>query len=184
VSADSSDFLISGRHFLPLYDRYFLAITTGDWPASVTDPKAFSPLLDILNGFVWRMWYDRQFTTATVLNWNYLTSYLALGEPTIAPTTYYLGACIPGRFCPNSAFHFQVDGWPTDLSDPTIQGYLTKFKHLPFVSGHAKQHQWILVNLHEADRRLLSFPFKPRSNNHWWPTKLRLLTRLLLPLSP
>ncbi len=39
------------------------------WPATVTGPEAFSPMIDILNGFVlWQLWCDHELATATVMN--------------------------------------------------------------------------------------------------------------------
>jgi hypothetical protein len=182
VADDPSDFLISGRRFLPLYDNHFPTITTGDWPTSITDPDAFSPLLDMLNGFVWRLWCDRQLTTATPLNRTYLTNYLALGEPAITAPTY-LGASIPGRFCPNFAFHFHVDGWPTDLSDQTKQGYLTEFEHLPFISGQAKQHKRIPVNLHEPPSSAL-LPLQTMEQHSSAASRLRTPRTSRVPQKP
>jgi hypothetical protein len=59
VATDPQLFQISGRQFLPLYDAHFPDITSGTWPDSAPDPEAFSPVLDMLNGFVWRLWCDR-----------------------------------------------------------------------------------------------------------------------------
>jgi hypothetical protein len=182
VADDSPAFLISGRRFLPIYDKHFPDITNGEWPASVTDQDAFSPLLDMLHGFVWRLWCDRQFTTATPLNRTFLASYLALGEPAITATTY-LGASIPGRFCPNFAFHFHVDGWPTDQSDGTTQGYLTEFEHLPFVSGRAKQHNRILVNLHEPPTSAL-LPLQTKEQHSSTASQLRTPRTSKVPPKP
>jgi hypothetical protein len=104
-NADGSDpqhFQISGRQFLLLYDAHFPDLASGTWPDSAPDPVAFSPVLEMLNGFVWRLWYDRILTAVTVMDRNYLKSYPSIGESAITTTTY-LGAAIPGRFCPNFA---------------------------------------------------------------------------------
>jgi hypothetical protein len=148
VATDPQLFLIPGRQFLPLYDLHFPDIDSGLWPDSATDPEAFSPILEMLNGFVWRLWCDRILTTATVMNRNYLKSYLAIGEAAITPATY-LGATIPGRFCPNFAYHFKIDGWPTDSTDAATSGFLSEFEHLPLISWQAQQHDRISVNLHQ-----------------------------------
>ena len=78
VATDPQLFQISGRQFLPLYDAHFPDITSGTWPDSAPDPEAFSPVLDMLNGFVWRLWCDRILTTATVMNRNFLKNYLSI----------------------------------------------------------------------------------------------------------
>jgi hypothetical protein len=140
---------ISGQQFLLLYDAHFPDITSGTWPYSAPDPEAFSPVLEMLNGFVWRLWCNRIITTATVMNRNSLKSYLSTGEPAVTTTTY-LGAAIPGRFCPNFAYHFKVDGWPTDSADTTNTGFLSEFERLPMISWQAKQHDRIPINLHQV----------------------------------
>jgi hypothetical protein len=100
------------------------------------NPEASLPIVDMLNMFVWYLWCDQQSTTATPLNHNYLKSFLSMGKPEITPLTY-LGALIMGRFCPNFAFHFHIDGWPMDLSNAHLsnaqalgfQGFLICLKY-------------------------------------------------------
>jgi hypothetical protein len=79
VTIDHQLFPITGRQFLPLYDKHFPDILSGVWPVSTPDLEAFSPVLEMLNGFIWRLWCNRVLSTATVLNRNYLSSYLAIG---------------------------------------------------------------------------------------------------------
>ena len=147
-------FQITGCRFLSFYDDHFPKMDSGEWPTSATDPVAFSPLLDMINGFVWRLWCERQSTTATVLNRNYLASYLALGTTAVTSGTY-LGAAIPGRFCPNYAYHFKVNGWPTDSATSTTTGFLHQFERLPMISWHSQQHTRIAVNLHDPQSAAL-----------------------------
>jgi hypothetical protein len=161
VAFDHQPFLIPSRQFLPLYDAHFPDITTGVWPDSTPDPEAFSPMLEMLNGFVWRLWCDRILTTATIMNRKYLTTYLAIGEVAITSTTY-LGASIPGRFCPNFAHHFKVDGWPTDPSDPLTRGFLSEFENLHLVSWNGRQHDRISINLHQEASTMDIAPIQTR----------------------
>jgi hypothetical protein len=161
VAADHQPFLIASRQFLPFYDLHFPDIATGIWPESAPDPEAFSPMLEMLNGFVWRLWCDKVLTTATVLNRNYLKNYLQIGEAAITTVTY-LGAAIPGRFCPNFAYHFKIDGWPTDSTDSTNQGFLSAFEHLPLISWHAQQHDRIPINLHQVASMTALLPLQTR----------------------
>jgi hypothetical protein len=154
VASDPQLFQISRRQFLPLYDAHFPIIMSGTWPDSAPDPEAFSPVLEMLNGFVWRLWCDRILTTATVMNHNYLKSYLSMGESAITTTTY-LGASIPGRFCPNFAFHFKIDGWPTDSTDTATTAFLSEFERLPLISWQAQQHARIPINLHQLASTVL-----------------------------
>jgi hypothetical protein len=136
VATDHQLFLVPGKQFLPLYNDPFPDIDTGEWPDSAPDPEAFSPIMEMLNGFVWRLWCNRILTTATVMNRNYLTSYLAIGEAATTPTTY-LRATIPGQLCPNFAYHFTIDGWPTDSANVATAGFLAIFEHLPMISWQA-----------------------------------------------
>lgn len=148
IALNHQPFLLTGRLFFPLYDKHFPDILSGVWPESAPDPEAFSPALEMLNGFAWRLWCNRIFMTATLMNRNFLKSYLALGVSTITSMTY-LGALIPGRFCPNYAYHFKIDGWPTKTPDANTPGFLATFEHLLLVSWQAKQHDWIRINLHQ-----------------------------------
>jgi hypothetical protein len=132
VATDPQLFQILGRQFLRLYDAHFLDISSGTWPDSAPDPETFFPGLQMLNGCVWHLWWDRILPTATVMNHNFLKSYLSIGELAVTTTTY-LGAAIPGHFCPNSAYHFKIDGWPTDSADTTNTGFQSKFEWLPII---------------------------------------------------
>jgi hypothetical protein len=58
----------------------------------------------------------------------------------ITPSTYCLGAALPGWFCPNFAYYFQLDGWPTDLSSLQMHSFLTQFECLPLILLHAQQY--------------------------------------------
>jgi hypothetical protein len=69
VKASPDTFQILVCHFLPFYDDHFFNIDSGKW-LTATDPDAFSPMIDMLNGFVWQLWCAHQSTTATVMNQN------------------------------------------------------------------------------------------------------------------
>jgi hypothetical protein len=64
--------------------------------------------------------------------------------------TTYLGAAIPGSFCPNFAYHVKIDGWPTDSADTTNTGFLSKFEWLPMILWQVKQHDRVPINLHQV----------------------------------
>ena len=68
IAADTALFLITGCPLLPLYDENFPAVDTGAWPETVQDQEGFSPLMDLINGHVWRLWCDRVLTTETKIN--------------------------------------------------------------------------------------------------------------------
>jgi hypothetical protein len=148
IAADWSSFVIPACPFLPTYDVAYPALESGVYPETILDQEGFSPMLDMLYGHVWRLWCDRILTTDTKLNRQHMNTYLNLGAPAITADTY-LGTAIPGRFCPNYAYHFTVvNGWPTDKDD---QRFLGEFQHLPLISHQARQYDPIPVDLHQPD---------------------------------
>jgi hypothetical protein len=80
-----------------------------------------------------------------------LNTYLSLGESAITVDTY-LGMTIPGRFCPNYAYHFKVvNGWPTDTA---TKSFLGEFQHLPLISHQAQQYDPVDVDLYQKETRV------------------------------
>jgi hypothetical protein len=150
IHRDPLPFVIHGCVFLGFYDSHFRCIPTGEYPTSLLDQQAFSPLADMLNGFLWRLWCDRILTTASPTDRKHLQAYLLAGAQAITASTY-LGAQIPARFCPNFAYHFKVtNGWPTDAARAEdTQGFLHDFEHSPLISWQAMQHARLDVNLHD-----------------------------------
>jgi hypothetical protein len=139
-------FSIQSCPFLSFYDLNYPAIDNGSWPDVVTDTEGFSPLLDMLNGYLWRLWCDRMLTTASKVNRKHLVTYLDIGD-TVVKTGTYLGVDYPGRFCPNFAYHLKVtNGWPTDTG-PTK--FLQEFLHLPLLSYQAQQYDPVEADLHQ-----------------------------------
>jgi hypothetical protein len=82
----------------------------------------------------------------------YLKPYLSIGESAITTTTY-LGALIPGRFCPKSAV--KIDGWPTDSTKTATTGFLSEFERLLLISWQAKQHNHIPIHLRQLASTVL-----------------------------
>jgi hypothetical protein len=151
VKTEASLFVIRSCSFLQTYDVGFPAIDSGQNPETILDNEGFSPLTDMLNGHVWRLWCDRILTTDTRMNRTHLKKYLALGESAITADTY-LGVAIPGRFCPNYAYHFKVvNGWPTDTQD---KSFLGEFQHLPMISYQAQQYDPVDVDVHQPEIRV------------------------------
>jgi hypothetical protein len=146
VAVHTAGFSIPSCPFLPFYDDHYPAIDTGEWPITVLDQEGFSPLLDMMNGYLWRIWCDRMLTTELPGNRSFLNQYLLIGD-TVQKQDTYLGANIPSRFCPNFAHHFKVtNGWPTDTASKT---FLKEFLHLPLISYQARQHDPVEVDLHQ-----------------------------------
>jgi hypothetical protein len=154
VEENEAQFSIPSCPFLPFYDENYPALDNGEWPSVITDTEGFSPLLDMLNGHLWRIWCDRMLTTSPPLNRQYLNKFLKIGEKAINADTY-LGAKIPGRFCPNFAHHFKVtNGWPTDTK---TNRFLCEFNHPPIISHNATQFDPIDIDLHQPQLALMTF---------------------------
>ena len=144
-------FSLASCPFLEFYDQNYPGIDNGEWPDTIVDTEGFSPLLDMMNGHLWRLWCDRMLTKETKLNREYLNIYLKIGESVITEMTY-LGAKIPGRFCPNFAHHFKVtNGWPTDTATTK---FLREFHHRPLLSYQALQHDPMEVDLNQPQLAL------------------------------
>jgi hypothetical protein len=147
--ADNMDaFIIQGYPFLHVYDSAYPALETGDCPKNILDIKGFSPLLDMLNGHVWRLWCDCILTMDTKHNRQFLATYLTMGETAITADTY-LGMAIPGRLCPNYTHHFTVaNGWPTDTNG---KKFLAELQHLPMISSQAQQYDPVEIDLYQTE---------------------------------
>lgn len=71
-----------------------------------------------------------------------MSTYLAVGETAITADSYF-GVKLPGRFCPNFVYHFQVkNNWPT-CPDPLLD--LAK---LHTVSIRAQEFDPVIIDLH------------------------------------
>ena len=56
VEINAAGFSIPSCPFLLFYDKYFPGIDNGEWPSAIIDREGFSPLLDMMNGYLWRVW--------------------------------------------------------------------------------------------------------------------------------
>ena len=146
VEIEAARFSIPSCPFLLFYDDHYPGIDNGEWPTTVIDWEGFSPLLEMMNGYLWRIWCDRMLTTESPVNRRYLNIYLQIGDGVNKCHTY-LGADIPGWFCPNFAYHFKVtNGWPTDTATSI---FLKEFLHPPLILSQAHQHDPVEVDLHQ-----------------------------------
>jgi hypothetical protein len=158
VASDPLPFIIPGRPFLSFYDKHFRDLVSGVWPSTVLDEPGFSPLTDMLNGYVCHLWCDRVLTTGSPMDRKFLLSYFQLCAQAIDPTTYF-GARLPARFCPNYVYHFKIaNGWPTDATRATTQGFLHEFEHLPLILWQAQLYDRINVDLNDQTTAVL-LPF-------------------------
>jgi hypothetical protein len=114
--------------FLHIHPAGFTALGSGASPDSIVDARAFSPLVEMLSGYIWRLTSDSVLATGSPKARLVFLTFLARGETAITPASYF-GAAIPGRFCPSFAYHFTVgDHWPT-RQDP-----LEDLLKSPFIS--------------------------------------------------
>jgi hypothetical protein len=144
IATDPTPFITPSTPFLDVYDIGFPAVDTGDFPDFIVDPQAFSPLQEMLHGYIWRLTCDVVFTVGTVQARKFLATFLERGESALCADSY-LGTKLPGRFCPNFAYHFKVaNNWPTR---PNPLGDLSK---LHTVSLRAQEYDPVVIDLHIA----------------------------------
>ena len=96
----------------------------------------------MLHGYIWRLTCDQVSAVGTVQARKFLARFLARGEIALTKDSYF-GAKLPGRFCPNFAYHFRVaNNWPTspdpleDLANPYT------------VSLRAQEYDPVVIDLH------------------------------------
>jgi hypothetical protein len=102
-------------------------------PEALIDCCAFLPLQEMAHGFIWRLTCDSILAIGTVEAQKYLQTFLSRGKTAIMVSLYF-GDNIPGRLCPNFAYHFTVFAhWPTHI-DP-----LADLAKLPCISKRASR---------------------------------------------
>jgi hypothetical protein len=124
---------------------------------SILDQQGFSPLADMVHGFLWCLWCDKILPHQQLYYglYKYLPTYFQLGEPTRTSSTY-LSTILPAHACPNFMHHFKVaDEWPADSNQASTQDYLHKFEHLLLILCQVQQHDRIKVDLHEPNHSAL-----------------------------
>ena len=142
LQLDPIPFTTPSVPFLMLYDKGFPAVETGESPDLIVDVQAFSPLQEMMHGYLWRLTCDGVLATGTPDARRLFAVFLARGETAITPASYF-GANIPGRFCPNFAYHFKVaNDWPTRVNP------LTDLASLFTVSARAQEYDPITIDLH------------------------------------
>jgi hypothetical protein len=125
--------------FTEFHDVGFPDLDSTTIPPSITDLRAFSPMMEMAHGFVWRLTCD---ATGSQEAHTALAEYLTCGETAITSSLYH-GAPIPGRWCPNFAYHFKVaSDWPTR---PSPLAELTK---LHLVSERGQDYDPLTIDLY------------------------------------
>ncbi len=180
VEIDAKNFKIPSCPFLLFYDDNYPGIDNGEWPETIIDREGFSPLLDMMNGYLWRLWCDRMLTTESPVNRRYMNIFLQIGDRVEKKDTY-LGADIPGRFCPNFAHHFRVtNGWPTDTA---TSSFLREFLHPPLISHQANQYDPVEVDLHQPELTLDVFKTREERMSATHQSKTPRTSAVLKPLA-
>jgi hypothetical protein len=142
IARDPIPFIIPSTPFLEVYDKGFPAVDTGEFPDFIVDPQAFSPLQEMLHGYIWRLTCDAVLSVGTIQARKFLAKFLEHGESALTADSYF-GAKLPGRFCPNFAYHFRVaNNWPT-RPDP-----LADLAKLHTVSLRAQEYDPVVIDLH------------------------------------
>jgi hypothetical protein len=143
VSAHPDTFTVPSCPYLEEMVQAFPSLIDGTYPPSITDSRGFSPLADMRYGLFWRLHCDHILAMTVGPGHQHFSTYLQRGTAGITATTY-LGAAIPGRFCPNFGFHFKPHNnkWPTD-SHPTEH-----FSAEILVSLDARDYEAVTIEVH------------------------------------
>jgi hypothetical protein len=127
---------------MEIHKAGFPSLSTSEYPDTVLDTRAFSPLVEMLNGLIWRLTCDSVLATGSTEACHILSTFLAQGETAITPTSYF-GTIIPGRFYPSFSYHFTVgDRWPTRLNP------LKDLIKAPFVSERVLDFDPLVIDLY------------------------------------
>jgi hypothetical protein len=111
-------------------------------PSSITDLRTFSPMMEMAHGFVWRLTCDVVLAAGSQDAQTALEEHLASSEIAITSSSY-LGALIPGRWCPTFAYHFKVASyWPTRPSP------IKELAKLPLVSERGQDYDPLTIDLY------------------------------------
>jgi hypothetical protein len=146
VSTSPERFSIPSCDYLEETAPAFPSIGNSTYPKQISDPRGFSPLVDMRYAFLCCLNYDQVLTMTSGPGQQQFNSFLQRREAGITASTY-LGAANPGRFCPNFGFHFKPDNdvWPTE-SNP-IEHFTAKF----LVSLEARDYEPVTIEVH-SDR--------------------------------
>lgn len=114
-SAHPERFSLPVCDYLQHISPTFPSISNGTYPKQISDPRFFSLLVDIRYAFLWHLHCDQVLTMTNGPGHQQFNTFLQQGEAGITTATY-LGAAIPGCFCPNYGFHFKPhnDEWSTE----------------------------------------------------------------------
>jgi hypothetical protein len=79
VAQESTPFMIPSTSFLEVYDKGFPALETGESPGIIFDPLAFSPIQEMLHGYIWHLTCNQVSAIGTMQACKFLDCYLTRG---------------------------------------------------------------------------------------------------------
>ena len=143
VAADPKAFALRGIPYRRIKDTMFPDLLTGEYPDSVVSPVDLSPIVELLNGFVWRHTCDEILATTNYSDCRGpFSTFLEYGAGAITSQSYF-GAAINPVCCPSFGNHLIVaGGWPTQ-PDPFSRGALPGL-----ISHRVSSHVVININIH------------------------------------
>jgi hypothetical protein len=77
VLASPERFVNPSFPLMEIHKDRFLSLSTGEYPDTVLDTRAFSPLVEMLNGFIWRLMCDSVLATGSIEAHQVLSTFLA-----------------------------------------------------------------------------------------------------------
>jgi hypothetical protein len=120
VQVNLMHFVLPCVSFMRIHNQGFPDLDPSPIPQSISDFHAFSPMMEMVHGFVWHLTCDAVLTTGSQEAQTALQEYLTCSETTMITGSSYHRARIPGWWCPNFAYHFKVaSDWPTSPSPIT-----------------------------------------------------------------
>ena len=119
VNADETPFRVLAVPLNPMRSQLFPFWQDGALPSSVTSSLDLNPMIEMLNGFLWRLQVDHQLAyTESAERRTTMQEFLRVGSLALQHKSY-LGTGVHPSICPNFPNHFSVTGgWPIDDFDP------------------------------------------------------------------
>jgi hypothetical protein len=76
AALDPTPFIIPRTPFLDMYDKGFPAIKIGEFPDLIVNPQAFSPLQDMLHGYIWHLTCDAVLAVGAIQAQKFLAKFV------------------------------------------------------------------------------------------------------------
>jgi hypothetical protein len=126
MNKNPDNFATASLPFLSIHNRGYPSLNTAEFPETVLDTRAFSPMLEMVNGYIWRLTSNTAMTTGSKEAQKVFLTFVECGKTAITADSYF-GEVIPGRLCANFAYHFVVVArWPMRIN-PLVELILPLF---------------------------------------------------------